>query len=135
MGFSWAGEHVRLDALLFVSGRCFSIPLHSYTAQPYPLGALGAPWKFVSSKAPKRIAAIPKGPSAPRRSAPPGLQGPLWAACRKKRDDAFLWGSLFGPPACFRSAIRPLAFAKRFAARRGKLALLAVLTRFEGPAP
>ena len=41
-----------------------------------------------SPGASRRAAAIPQGPHGPRRSAPPGLQAPLWAARLKMRDDA-----------------------------------------------
>ena len=65
---------------------------------------------------------IPKGPSAPRLSAPPGLQGLLWATRRKKRDDAFPRGSLATrlppprPPQGFLSVCRkPFCFSPRAA--------------------
>ena len=53
---------------------------HVDCLRPYPLGAPEEHVNFASPKAPKRIALIPQRPNGPRRSAPPGLQGPPGAA-------------------------------------------------------
>ena len=72
---------------------------------PSPLGALGAVGEFANPGASRRIATISKGPSAPLRSASPGLLGIFWATRRKKRDDAFPLGSLWAST-CLRRASR-----------------------------
>ena len=73
--------------------------------RPSPLGGPGCFGILASPKASSRIAAIPKGSSPPAQTLTPGLQAPLWAKRRKKRDDAFPFGSLWASP-CPRRASR-----------------------------
>ena len=96
---------------------------------PSPLGALVAVGDFANPGASRRIAAISKGPSAPLRSASPGLLGIFWATRRKKRDDAFPRG-LSGPPLAFAGPLEPPGGPQGSRAAREKPAFRAVLTRF-----